>query len=89
MLGDVKKLYNKFGKFNHVFMPYPAKAKEFLEEAIEIGDTVHYYFFAESWEEGWKEISRHGSFEIIDKRKVLPYSPGKWKWRITFSRTSR
>ncbi len=85
VLGDVKELYNGFGSFDHVFMPYPAKAYEFLGEAVEIADTVHFYFFADRWEKGLDMVEKFVKPRVVDARKVLPYAPGIWKWRLTFS----
>ncbi len=85
VLGDVKKLYRKFSGYDHVFMPYPARAAEFLKEAMHVGSLIHFYFFAKNWKEGLAMIEEHTKPKVVDVRKVLPYAPGVWKWRITFS----
>ncbi len=83
--GDVSDFTGN-SSYDHVFMPLPKFSFRFIPKAIEFlrdGGTMHLYFFSDSAEDGISEIERHSIAEIIDTRKVLPYGPGIWKWRVS------
>lgn len=88
--GDVKKICPKLGKFKRIIMPLPLGAENFLDVAfkcIKKNGIIHFY----SWGEEDNLFENAGKFvrlkakeakkkiKIIGKKKVLPYSPGKWK----------
>ncbi|MFP4115705.1 MAG: class I SAM-dependent methyltransferase [Candidatus Aenigmatarchaeota archaeon] len=91
MEGDVRKLCpDYFGECDRVLMPLPKGSEDFLELAMKClkdRGTVHYYSWSEEedlYEEAEKELKEAAEelgkeVNIKDKRKVLPYAPGKWK----------
>jgi len=89
ILGDVKKLYKKFGKFDRVIMPLPKTAWKFLKEGkacLNRGGLINFYciFSKEENEKFWKKrIKKILPQSRIKKiQKVLPFGPGKMKMRI-------
>jgi len=94
--GDVREVCKKyFGKCDRVVMPLPLGAESFLDVAINClkkGGIIHFYNWGKKddlfsnalklVEENCKKLNR--KFEISNKRKVLPYAPGKWKICIDF-----
>lgn len=83
-----------YGKCDRVIMPLPRTAYEFIEEAFMLmkseGGIMHLYHVEEEGDisqevkEELEKISVNTGrkYEIIDKRKVLPFSPGKCKFCI-------
>jgi len=72
--GDVREVLPELNEeFNHVVMPLPESADQFLElasENTEYNGVIHYYRFLEddNWEELEDEISEKAdNFEIMDK----------------------
>jgi tRNA (guanine37-N1)-methyltransferase len=95
--GDVREVAKKyFGKFDRVVMPLPLGAENFLEMAVNClkreGGIIHFYNWGREEdlysnalkliEENIKKLNR--KIEILNKRKVLAYAPGKWKICIDF-----
>ena len=94
--GDVKEVCKGYhGKFDRIVMPLPMGAENFLETAVTClkeDGIIHFY----SWgkeddlfsnalkliEEGCNRLGK--KCEVLSKRKVLPYSPRKWKVCIEF-----
>jgi tRNA (guanine37-N1)-methyltransferase len=96
--GDVRVVSKKyFGKFDRIIMPLPFGAESFLDYAINClkkeGGTIHFYNWGREEdlyssalrliEENTKKLNR--KFQILNKRKVLQYAPGKWKICIDFA----
>jgi len=97
ILGDVKEVCPKYyGKFDRVVMPLPLGAESFLDIAIKClkpeGGIIHFYNWGSEddlysralklVEKNVKKLKKR--FEILDKRKVLPYAPKKYKVCIDF-----
>jgi tRNA (guanine37-N1)-methyltransferase len=96
VLGDVAQRAAEFaGAFDHVLMPLPERSSEYLRQAIEClkpGGTCHFYFFENedkvgNWKKRIRDIAKtvKKKAKIVETRKVLPYGPGIWKWRIDFT----
>lgn len=89
--GDVKKVCPRFfGKCDRVIMPLPEEGWKYLELAIRClkrKGVIHFYFISDEREifkkgmEILREVCKKLKvcFEILNKRKVLPYAPRKWK----------
>jgi len=89
--GDVKeKCKGFYGKCDRVVMPLPKGAEDFLDIAVNClkeEGYIHFYNWgvepnifenAEKIVEG--KLGKMGvEYKIINKRKVLPYAPRKWK----------
>ena len=71
-------------------MPLPKEGFEYLDVAFEnsvTGGVIHFYHYSHEnslWDETIgliKDASKKTGrdFEIIEKRRVLPYGPGVWK----------
>jgi tRNA (guanine37-N1)-methyltransferase len=96
ILGDVREVCKKYyEKFDRIVMPLPLGAENFLDVAIAClkeNGIIHFY----SWgkepdlfsnalkliEENCKKLNK--KFEILSKRKVLPYKPRTYKICIEF-----
>jgi len=85
--GDVNEVCKKFfGTFDRILMPLPLEAEKFLGLAVSClkgRGIIHFYsidsdqdLFSKSIEKIKKHIK---NFKILYKRKVLPFSPHKWK----------
>ena len=80
--GDVRKVPLP-GKFDRVVMPLPEGGKDFLNVAFREcrkGGTIHFYSI--SGEEDFRDAENHLKgyrYKLLSRRKVLPYSPGRWK----------
>ncbi len=96
--GDARKDCKPYyGKFDRVIMPLPHSAHEFLDVAFRLlkkeGGVVHLYHIEDEGsvsEEVRKKVEKRAKeidaeYEIISKRKVLPYGPGTWKYCIDIS----
>ncbi len=97
ILGDVKEVCPKYyGKFDRVVMPLPLGAESFLDIAIKClkpeSGIIHFYNWGSEddlYSRALKLIEKNvkklkKKFEILDKRKVLPYAPKKYKVCIDF-----
>ncbi|MEM7825657.1 MAG: class I SAM-dependent methyltransferase family protein [Candidatus Aenigmatarchaeota archaeon] len=97
ILGDVKKVCpENYGKFDRVVMPLPLGAESFLDIAIKClrleGGIIHFYSWGNEndlYARALKLIERNAKklkkkFEVLDKRKVLPYKPKTYKVCIDF-----
>ncbi len=83
--GDARKISFPF-PFDRVVMPLPENGYRFLKTAFDCckkGGTIHFYgisaeesFFGDVEEHLKKSGFR---YRIISRRRVLPYSPGKWR----------
>jgi tRNA (guanine37-N1)-methyltransferase len=96
VLGDVRKKSEKwFGKCDRVVMPLPLGAEDFLDVAVKClkrKGIIHFYNWGDEDDlfgnaeklikENMKKVKR--KYKILEKRKVLPYSPKKWKVCIDF-----
>ena len=93
--GDVREKANKYyDACDHVFMPLPESAKEYVDEAIKCSrenGIVHLYCFAKEDElqKLEKEISDKAEnldrkIEFIGHQLVLPWGPRIWKIRLDF-----
>jgi len=95
--GDVGKEAKKLPqKFDRIVMPLPLGAKSFLKiafEGLKKKGVIHFYAISEEDNlfsnvlSNIKSVSRKlkKRIKILNKKKVLPYSPGKWKVCIDFS----
>lgn len=95
--GDARETAKKyFGIFDRVVMPLPLGAENFLDVAInclknDVG-IIHFYNWGKeddlfsnalnAIEENSKKLNK--KIEILNKIKVLPYGPRKWKVCIDF-----
>lgn len=92
ILGDVREVCKEFyGNCNRVIMPLPLGAETFLDVAVKClkksGGMIHFYNWGEEKDLFGKALSLidkkfksfKRNYEIIDRRKVLPYAPKKWK----------
>jgi tRNA (guanine37-N1)-methyltransferase len=90
--GDVNEVCPKyFGKCDRVLMPLPMGSESFLETAIKClrdsGGVLHFYNWGKEEDlytnatnmisEDCRKLGK--KLEVIGERKVLPYSPRKWK----------
>lgn len=93
--GDVKKSSKRFfGKCDRVLMPLPEKAIDYLEEAVNClkeKGIIHFYCFSKEDEiEKWREkilaiINKlNKKAEFLEFRKVLPWGPRIYKYRMDF-----
>jgi tRNA (guanine37-N1)-methyltransferase len=91
--GDVKDKSKEFyGVCDRVVMPLPENGIDFLGNAfncLKPKGTCHFYFFSEEagLPEWYKRINDKAKkfgkkVKIMGKKKVLPYGPHIWKWRI-------
>jgi len=94
--GDVREVCKKYyGKCDRVVMPLPMGAESFLDIAINClkeEGVIHFYSWGKEEdlfsnalkqiEENVKKLDK--KFEVLNKKKVLQYSPGKWKVCIDF-----
>lgn len=94
--GDVRDICKKYyGKCDRVVMPLPMGAESFLNIAINClkrEGVIHFYNWGKEDDlfsnalklikENVKKLSK--KFEILNKKKVLQYSPRKWKVCIDF-----
>jgi len=96
ILGDARKDCKPYyGKCDRVIMPLPHTAYEFLDVAFLLlkkkGGVIHLYHIEDEGEvsvqvtDKLKEFSGKRKYEIAEKRKVLPYSPGTWKFCVDIS----
>jgi len=89
VFGDVREVCPVLGeKFDRILMPLPERAYEFLDLAFSCskkGTIIHLYGISEEknlfkdLEEKIKKLENGVKYKIIEKRKVLPYGPRKWK----------
>ena len=96
ILGDVtKKAKRLYGKCNRVIMPLPLEAEKFLPIAIKClkkKGTIHFYsmgpehnLFHEAEEVVKKACKKAGvKCRILNKHRVLPYGPRKFKVCVDF-----
>lgn len=93
VLGDVAAHSKEFSaQFDRVLMPLPEKSIEYMKDAflvVKPGGIVHFYFFENedkinNWKKRVRDIARSmkKKTRILDIKKVLPYSPRVWKWRM-------
>ena len=95
--GDVREVARKyFGKFDRVVMPLPLGAESFLDVAVNClkkkGGVIHFYNLGREedlYSSAVKLIEEsvekmNGKIKVLNKRKILPYAPGKWKICIDF-----
>ncbi len=94
--GDVKeKAIPYYGKCDRVIMPLPESSHVFLSDAIKClkpKGVCHFYCFATEEGLGEKKNLVRKTAKILKKkikfsgvRKVLPWGPGIYKYRIDFS----
>ena len=94
--GNVREVCPKLGKkFDRIVMPLPKEAYEFLDIAISClrrGGIIHLYYWSSEpdlFSEAEKLIKNaaeklNKKIKILDKKKVLPYGPKKWKIVLDF-----
>jgi tRNA (guanine37-N1)-methyltransferase len=97
VLGDARKKSEKwFGKCDRVVMPLPLGAEDFLDVAVKClrkkGGVIHFYNWGDEdnlfgnatrmVRENMRKMKKR--YKILNMRKVLPYSPKKWKVCIDF-----
>lgn len=92
--GDVREECEKIKeKFDRIIMPLPESAWKFLKYAFKLSkerSIIHLYaissentMFKDAEEKVLKEAEKQGvEIKIINRQKVLPYAPKKWKVRI-------
>ncbi|MBL7206723.1 MAG: class I SAM-dependent methyltransferase family protein [Candidatus Aenigmarchaeota archaeon] len=89
--GDVKEMARKYyGKCDRVIMPLPKEGYKYLADALKClkpKGIIHFYFVSETPEEAVKILKKEAGkqkkkIKVLNKRKVLPYSPGVFKWCI-------
>ena len=97
ILGDVRNVCPKYyGKCDRVVMPLPLGAETFLDIAIKClkpkGGVIHFYNWGtedDLYSNALKLIEKNvrkakRKFEVLNKRKVSPFAPRKWKICIDF-----
>ncbi|MBI3190981.1 methyltransferase domain-containing protein, partial [archaeon] len=95
VLGDVAEKSKEFsGQFDRVLMPLPETASEYIRDAINClkpKGVCHFYFFenqdkVNNWKKRVRDIARNmkRKIKILETRKVLPYGPSIWKYRMDF-----
>lgn len=95
ILGDVAEKYGTFeNQFDRVIMPLPEKSSEYIREAIRClkpGGVCNFYFFenedkVNNWKKRIRDIAKgmKRKIRIIETKKVLPYGPRIWKYRMDF-----
>ena len=92
VLGDVREKCKKwYGKCDRIVMPLPLGSDGFLDIAVKClkkkGGIIHFYNWGDEedpyfnalnlLQENFKIFKR--KFKVLNERKVLPYSPKKWK----------
>jgi len=92
VLGDVREKCRKwYGKCDRIVMPLPLGSDGFLDIAVKClkkkGGIIHFYNWGDEedpyfnalnlLQENFKIFKR--KFKVLNERKVLPYSPHKWK----------
>lgn len=89
--GDVRDLKPEFfDRFDRIVMPLPLGAENFLDIAVRYiknRGIIHFYNWGAEpniFENGEKLIAESFNkmgvkYKILEKRKVLPYGPRKWK----------
>lgn len=94
--GDVREKSKKFfGKCDRVIMPLPLEAAGYLDIAVKClkkNGIVHFYSIGEEenpFDEAVDLIENNlknmkVKFKILNAKKVLPYSPRRWKICIDF-----
>ncbi|RLI97031.1 MAG: tRNA (guanine-N1)-methyltransferase [Candidatus Aenigmatarchaeota archaeon] len=93
--GDVQKVAKEFyGSCDRVLMPLPETGYKYLVYAIRClkpEGIVHFYFISPEDEiNKWKKLVRREASKLKRKakikeiKKVLPYGPKIYKWRIDF-----
>ncbi|MCD6477917.1 MAG: class I SAM-dependent methyltransferase family protein [Candidatus Aenigmarchaeota archaeon] len=92
VLGSVRDVCPSLNeKFDRIIMPLPESAYKFLDLAFSYskkGTIIHLYGISEEknlfkdLEEKVKSAVNGKKYEIIEKKKVLPYGPRKWKVRL-------
>lgn len=94
--GGVKELSKEYyGQCDRVLMPLPESAMNYLKEAVlclKPGGIVHFYCFSEedNINKAEKEINNIAKgmgkgIKFLEIRKVLPYGPRVFKYRIDFA----
>jgi tRNA (guanine37-N1)-methyltransferase len=95
--GDVEQEAKKLNlRFDRIVMPLPFGAKSFLETAfncLKENGVIHFYSVGEEkdlFSNGLKEIDAtakkmNKKIKILNMRKILPFSPRRWKVCIEFS----
>jgi len=97
VLGDVREKCKKwYGKCDRIVMPLPLGSDGFLDIAVKClkkkGGIIHFYNWGDEedpyfnalnlLQENFKIFKK--KFKVLNERKVLPYSPKKWKVCIDF-----
>jgi tRNA (guanine37-N1)-methyltransferase len=94
--GDAREVCkNYYGKFNKVVMPLPLGAENFLDLAIKClkkEGIIHFYswgseddLFSNTLNQIKKNTKKlDKKFEILNKRKILPYKPRTFKICVEF-----
>ena len=94
--GDVREVCPKLKeKFDRIVMPLPLGSETFLDLALKCvkrNGIIHFYSWGKEdnlFENGIKAIEKNVKkfkkrYEILEKRKVLPYAPKRWKVCIDF-----
>ncbi len=95
--GDVREESKKLKeKFDRIVMPLPLGAENFLDVAITClkeNGTIHFYSWGKEPDvysnalnlikKNIKKLDKR--FKILEKRKVLPFSPNKWKIMLSIN----
>ncbi len=94
--GDAREVCPRIKeKFDRIIMPLPFGSENFLDVALKCikkGGIIHFYTLGSEenlYEDGIKVIESEAKkskkkVEILEKRKVLPYAPRRWKVCIDF-----
>jgi tRNA (guanine37-N1)-methyltransferase len=92
VLGDVReKCKSWYGKCDRIVMPLPLGSDGYLDVAVKClkkkGGIIHFYNWGDEedpffnalnlLQENFKIFKK--KFKVLNERKVLPYSPKKWK----------
>ena len=100
IFGDVEQEAKKLNlKFDRIVMPLPFGAKNFLDIAFDClkeNGIIHFYSVGDEkdlFSNGLKEIEAaakklNKKIKILNMKKILPYSPRRWKVCIDFSVSS-
>ena len=88
--GNFKEIGKQLGRYNKILMPLPETAYKYLENALENNSkkgSMIYLYCIEGQKGGYHQktldsLIKKKKIKILEKRKVLPYAPGVYKYCI-------
>ncbi len=86
--GDFKEVSPTLGKYKRIVMPLPETAYKYIEDVLENnskkGTVIHIYCIGGEeggdYEKTINSLIKKKKIKLLEKRKVLPYAPGVWKY---------